>query len=400
MAAPTTDSDLPVFPSPITHGLDVEFPGRRPDQPVTPVRLATGGRAYLVTRYDDVKRVETDPVFSRAAIARPESASLYEMGRIPDLLLNMDPPEHTRIRRLVARAFTTRAVQQLRPSAQRIADELIDVMLAQGPPVDFVTAFAEPLSALVISELLGVPGEDRDELRRWVDVTMSYSRHTPEEMAQAYDWLMSYLGRLIASKRDTPGEDLVSGLVTVLDETERLTESELRYTLFILIAGGYETVASVLASSILVLHDHPDQLALLRDKPELLPGAIEEILRYIPVTLASLERVALADVELSGFTVPAGATVVPMINIANRDPALTNQPDRFDVTREPVPHLSFGHGVHHCVGAPLARMELQVAYQTLLRRLPELRPVESDPSALRWKAGVGTIGLVELPVTW
>jgi cytochrome P450 len=396
-----TEANLPVFPFPDSYRFDdvIHFPGLSPDNPVPTVRLATGGQAFLATRYDDVKRVESDPVFSRAALTRPESTVLYQTSRIPDLLLNMDPPEHTRIRRLVARAFTVRAVERLRPSIQRIIDSLVDAMLAQGPPVDFVTAFAEPLPALVVSELLGVPGEDRDKLRTWIDVTLTY-RHTPEEKAQAQGWLMGYLGQLIASKRDTPGDDLVSGLVTIHDETERLTEQELLHTVYILIAGGFETVAGLLTNSILVLHDHPDQLALLRDKPELLPGAVEELLRYVPITRAGLERVALADVDLSGVTVPAGSTVIPMMYSANRDPALTDQPDRFDITREPAPHLAFGHGVHHCVGAPLARLELQAAYQTLVRRLPKLSLAEPDPAALRWKIGMSVVGLHELPVTW
>jgi cytochrome P450 len=380
------------------YGLDV-FPGRSPDHPVPAVRLILGGQAFLATRHDDVKRVQSDPMFSRAALARPESSVLYQTSRVPDLFINMDPPEHTRIRRLLARAFTVRAVEQLRPSVQRIVDGLVDAMLAQGPPVDFVTAFAEPLPALVVSELLGVPSEDRDKIRTWIDVTLTY-RHPPEKKAQAQGWLMAYLGQLIASKRDTPGDDLVSRLVTIHDETERLTEQELLYTVYVLIAGGFETIAGLLTNSILVLHDHPDQLALLRDKPELVPGAVEEILRYVPITWAGLERVALADVDLSGVTVPAGATVIPLMYTANRDPARTDQPDRFDITREPAPHLAFGHGAHHCIGAPLARLELQIAYQTLFRRLPELRPAQPDPAALRWKTDMGVVGLLELPVTW
>jgi cytochrome P450 len=399
-----TESDLPVFPFPGSSGLDVvvDFPGRSPDNPVPAVQVALGGHgpAFLATRYDDVKRVESDPVFSRAALGRPESTVLYETSRVPYLFLNMDPPEHTRIRRLVARAFTVRAVERLRPAVQRIADALVDRMLALGPPVDFVTAFAEPLPALVISELLGVPGEDHEKLRRWIHVTLSYTRYTPEERAQAQGQLMGYLGQLIASKRGAPGDDLVSGLVTIHDETERLTEQELLYTVFILIAGGYETIAGLLTNSIVVLHDHPDQLALLRGKPELLPGAVEELLRYVPIVWATLERVALADVDLSGVTVPAGATVIPLTYSANRDQALTDHADRLDITREPVPHLAFGHGAHYCIGAPLARLELLTAYQTLFRRLPELRPAQSDPAALRWKTGMGTVGLHELPVTW
>jgi cytochrome P450 len=324
---------------------------------------------------------------------------LTQTTKIPHILLNMDPPEHTRMRKLVARAFTTPAVERLRPRVQQISDHLVDTMIALGPPVDFVAAFATPLPALVISELLGVPGEDRDRLGTWLDLTLSVSGHTPEEIRHAFEQLLAYLERLVAAKRAAPADDLVSGLIAARDRQDRLSEPELMYTVFILIAGGYQTTAGLLTNALLVLHRHPDQLALLRDRPELIPGAVDELLRHVPISWAALERVTLEDVQLSGVDVPAGSTVIPVTSAANRDPLLVDEPDRLDVTRTSVPHLAFGHGVHHCLGATLARVELRTAFTTLLCRLPQLRPALPE-SALYWKTGMLTIGPLRLPVVW
>jgi cytochrome P450 len=363
------------------------------------VRLVNGGRAYLVTRYEDVRRVLIDPVFSRAALRRPEATVLVEGARIPYILTNMDTPEHTRVRRLVARAFTTRGVEPIRPRAREITDALIDEMIATGPPVDFVTAFASPLPARIICELLGVPYEDRDRVHDWLDVTMSAGVRSAEEVAATFEQIMGYLRGLIAGKRDTPADDLISALIAAHDEGDRLSEEEMLYTVFILIAGGFETTIRLLTNSVLILNEHPDQLARLRAEPTLIIDALDELLRYIPVAVATMERVTLTDVELSGVTIPAGSTVIPSLHSANRDAALLADPDRFDVARPPAPHLTFGHGIHRCIGAPLARLELEVAYLALLRRLPGLRPA-APPESLDWKTGVTTVGPSALPVTW
>jgi cytochrome P450 len=251
----------------------------------------------------------------------------------------------------------------------------------------------------VVSELLGVPSEDREQLREWLDINVSISKHTPEELQAVRGHLMGYLQDLVAAKRVSPADDLISGLIAAREENEQLSERELLYTAFILISGGYETTAGLLTNSILTLHHHPDQLALMRDKPELLPGALEELLRYVPIAWCTVERLTLADVELGGVPVPAGSTVVPLHYSANRDEAFIDEPDRFDVSRPPSQHMSFGYGVHRCIGAPLARLELQTAYSTLFRRLPQLRPAQPE-STLEWKTGVLTVGPTALPVTW
>jgi cytochrome P450 len=342
-------------------------------------------------------------VFSRAALARPESAVLYEMARMPDLFLNMDPPEHTRIRRLVARAFTTRAVDRLRPAVQGTADALVDAMLAQGPPADFVAAFAAPLPALLASELLGVPDADRDQLRAWLDGFAPSDSVTPETLAATVEAVTAYLSRLVASRRaapaDDPADDVVSALVAAQEAGADISEPEILHTILLLVAGGYETTAALLTNSIVILQRYPDQLALLLDKPELVPDAVEELLRYVPIVWSALERVALEDVVLSGVRVPAGASVIPVTYAANRDPALAGDAERLDLTRPQLPHLAFGYGVHHCLGAPLARLELQVAFTTLLTRLPQLRPTEPE-ATLTWKTGLLVVGPSALPVVW
>ncbi|HEV2783694.1 MAG TPA: cytochrome P450 [Actinophytocola sp.] len=392
--------EFPVFPfdTPPQLDHDPKQAWLRRWDPVPRVRLAPGGEAFLVTRYEDVKRVYADPVFSRAEASKPGTPALRPQRHNPHLLISMDPPEHTRVRRLVARAFTKRGVERMRPRIRHIADELIDAMMSHGAPVDFVNAFAAPLPAIVISELVGAPSRDHARLREWMDTVLSITSHTQEQIRSAGEHMVAYLGKLIAAKRAQPADDLLTELIQTRDGGDSLSEPELLFTTYIMLIGGYETTAGLLANSILTLHRHPDQYALLRDKPELIATAVEEILRYVPIAKASMERVATADVELSGVHVPAGSVLIPLQYSGNRDEALTADPDRFDVTRTPAPHLAFGHGIHHCLGAQLARLELEVAYTTLFDRLPELRPAE--PRSIVWKRGMITRGPVALPVTW
>jgi cytochrome P450 len=404
MSQPTdVPTDLPAFPFEGMTGMDTFdlFAHLREHDPVRPVRVPEGGRVYLISRYEDARRVFTDPVFSRVALQRDDVTVLIPASRIPGTLLNVDPPDHTRLRKLVARAFTTGAVERMRPRIQQFADELIDAMEKDGPPVDFVSSFATVLPATVISDLLGVPVDDRHRVHQWLDIVLSAGSHTGEQIQAGMVELQVYLGGLIAAKRAAPADDLLSALIAARDEDDRLSEPELMSALFLLIAGGYETTAGMLANAVVVLGYHrPDQLALLRSRPELIPDAVEELLRFVPVAWCAPERVALAEVELSGVRIPAGSTVVPLTYATNRDPALVAEPERLDVTRAGyAPHLAFGHGIHRCLGAPLGRLELQVAFATLLRRLPALRPAVPE-AELTWKVGGFTIGPRVLPVTW
>lgn len=394
-------TDLPVFPFDSPPELDAEprHAQLRGSDPVPAVRLACGGQARLVTRLEDVRRVYADPVFSRAEATKPGTPTLRPAKSNPYLLLSMDPPAHTRVRKLVARAFTKRGVERMRPRVQEIADGLVDAMMTRGAPVDFVEAFAGPLPAIVISDLVGVPSDDHRTVREWLDIGLSVTANSLAEIRAAGEQMMAYLEALITAKRANPAEDLLSALIETHDEDgDRLSEPELLFTTYIMLAGGYETTAGLLTNSILTLHRHPEALTLLRDKPELIPTAVEEILRYVPIAKASMERVTTEDVTLSDVRIPAGTTVIPLQYSANRDEALTPDPDTFDITRTPVPHLAFGHGIHYCLGAQLARLELHTAYATLLRRLPDLRP--AAPEAVTWKQGMITRTPVALPVVW
>jgi cytochrome P450 len=244
-----------------------------------------------------------------------------------------------------------------------------------------------------------VPSDDHRRLRGWLDVVLAVSGVSDAEVREANERMAAYLGGLIQWKCAEPADDLLTALIDSHDQEDRLSTPELVATTYILLVGGYETTAGLLANSLLTLHRHPEQLALLRDKPELIPGAVEEILRFVPISRASMERVATEDVVLSGVRVPAGTLLIPLPYSANRDEALLNEPDAFDLTREPLPHLAFGHGIHYCLGASLARLELNVAYTTLLRRLPGLRPAVPESDVV-WKHGQLTRAPVALPVTW
>src|SRR6266508_477708 len=269
------EPDLSVFPFDTPPELDAEpeYAWLRRHDPVPKVRLAPGGEAYLITRYDDVRRVYTDPVFSRAAVSAPGVAVLRPVLRNPYLMLSLDAPEHTRVRRLVARAFTSRSVEMLRPRIEQMVDELIDRMTAQGPPADFVAAFAGPLPAMVISELMGVPHSDHERLRSWMDIVLSVTAYPAEEVRAAAEQMFGYLQRLIEAKRTARADDVLSRMIEAHEEGDRLSAPELVNNTYILLIGGYETTAALLANSILTLHRHPDQSALVRDKPELIPDA-------------------------------------------------------------------------------------------------------------------------------
>ncbi len=396
------EPELDLFPYDTPHELDAEpeYAHLRREHPVRRVKLAPGGEAYLVSRYEDVKRVFSDPVFSRAATSDPGVAVLRPAQRNPYLMLSLDGAEHLRVRRLVARAFAARSVEQMRPRIEQMVNELIDGMQAQPRPVDFVSSFAAPLPALVISELVGAPTSDVDILREWMDISLSVTAYSPDEVRAASEQMFGYLGRLIAAKRADPADDLLTRMILARDEEDRLSEPELLNNTYILLIGGYETTAGLLANGLLTLHRHPDQLAMLRADPTLIPGAVDELLRYVRIAKSALERVATEEVELGGTHIPPGATVIPLQYSANRDEALTgDDPDRFDITREPLPHMAFGGGAHYCLGAQLARLELRIALAGLLRRLPDLRPTV-EAAAVDWKQGLLTRGPASLPVTW
>jgi len=313
----------------------------------------------------------------------------------------MDPPDHSRLRRLVAKAFTARRVEQLRPVAAAIAGELVDAMVAAGPPADLVEDFSTPLPVRVICRLLGVPTDDQHLFRTWSESIVSTTSLPPERIVEYLNSLRAYMAGLIAQRRETPTDDLIGAMVRARDEdNDRLTEQEMVDLAAGLLAAGHETTVTQISNFVYVLLTHPAQVAVLRARPELVPGAVEELMRYVPLGVAAgFARYATEDLELGGVRIHAGEPVIAAMASANRDATVFDDPDRLDITRGVGPHLGFGHGVHHCIGAQLARMELQVALGTLLARLPGLA-LAVDEKELEWKPGLLVRGLRTLPVTW
>ena len=388
----------PLAPSPSIFHPSPELGRLREEQPVAPVVLPDGTRALLVTRYADVRQVLTDPRFSRTAAAGSDGPS-NELGTLEtESLIGMDPPEHTRLRRLVARAFTPRRVEELRPRVAELVDGLIDGMVRRPRPVDLVEHFATPLPVQVISELLGVPSADRDRCKEWSDTMMGDWRHDPRPMQEAFEGFAGMIDR----KRREPGDDLITALIEARDEHDRLSDRELLSVCVGVLIGGHETTTNLINLCVLTLQENPAELAALRaDLDGALPRAVEELVRFIQLgdSGVMLPRVATEDVWLGGVRIPAGTAVLPAFVTANRDPARFADPDRLDLSRADNPHLGFGGGVHHCLGAQLARMELQEALRGLLTRLPGLR-VTVPVSELRFKPGLVVRSLESLPITW
>ena len=387
------------FSEPSQLELNQIFARLRREEPLSRVQLPYGEPAWLATRYEDVKIVLGDPRFSRAAAFRPDEPRAMVLQRSGSLL-SMDPPEHSRLRRLVSKAFTVRRVELLRPQVQQIADGLADAMLAKGPPGDVAEDFGVLLPITVICELLGVPVADRASFRMWSDAFLSTTRYTPAEVAKHVDRLREYMAGMIAQRRATPQDDLLGALVTARDAEDRLSEEEMLTMAEGLLVAGHETTATQIPNFVFVLLTHPAELAMLRADLDLVPRAVEELMRFVPLGNGALfARYALEDVELGGGIVRAGEPVVVHLPSANHDESVFTSPDELDFRREEASHVGFGHGAHHCLGAPLARLELQVALRTLLTRFPGLRFAGSETDVV-WKTGVITRGPVHLPVTW
>ncbi|SCF03287.1 Cytochrome P450 [Micromonospora matsumotoense] len=381
------------------------FARLRTDAPVCPVSSPRFD-SYLLTRFDDARAALTDPRLSKDLYG-PGQHYLQLFGPNSEALnrnmLNSDPPEHTRLRRMVSQAFAPRRIEALRPRVRQIVDGLIDGFVAQGR-AELMHDFAIPLPMVVICELLGVPRADQDRVLDWTQVirTSGSSRRPPAEeraaVGEAQVRLHHYLAELVAAKRVAPADDIISALIEGCDQDGRLSEAELVTTSFLLLFAGHQTTADFLGNATVALLTHPDQLDLLRDTPDLLPSAIEELLRFDgPLPVAS-PRVATEDVEYQGVRIPAGSIVGVVLNAANHDPAHFVAPDRLDLRRVRGPHLGFGHGVHYCLGVSLARMEAQIALAALLRRLPGLRLGVPAAALRRLPAASPFRGLLELPV--
>jgi cytochrome P450 len=371
----------------------------RQQETMARVRLPFGEDAWLATRYSDVKAVLGDPRFSRAATVGRDEPRVTQQ-QLGTGILSMDPPDHTRLRRPVAKAFTARRAELLRPATVATANELIDHMVSIGPPIDLVEHFAAPLPVRVICGLLGVPADDQDLFRKWSEAFVSSTSLSPEKIREYIGNLYSYISGLIAQRRVTPSDDLITAMVQARDNREEFTEQEMVELAAGLLAAGHETTVLQISNFMYVLMRHPAEMERLKRDLSLIPSAVEELLRFVPLFATStFARYATEDVRLGGTLVSAGDPVVPSLTSANRDPSVFTDPDRLDVTRAQNPHLGFGHGSHHCIGARLARMELQVAVETLLTRLPNLRLAVSDDQQL-WKEGLILRGMETMPLTW
>jgi cytochrome P450 len=372
----------------------------RAEDPVTRVRLWDGSRPWLITGYADQRAVLADHRFS-ADVTRPGyphvTAAVQARRRQSRSFLSMDDPEHGTYRKMLTGTFMIKRVEALRPRVQEIVDDLIDTMLADAPPADLVSAFALPVPSLVICELLGVPYADHEFFQRCSRVLVS-SRSTPEEASAATGELKDYLVRLLGRKAEEPADDLLSRLV--VEQAETMTHSRLADMAMLLLVAGHETTANMIALGTLTLLQHPDQLAELRaGDPRLVASAVEELLRYLTIVHSGRRRVAVEDVEVGGRLIRAGEGVIVATDSGNRDETAFPDPDVLDIHRQARHHVAFGYGVHQCLGQPLARVELQVVYGTLYRRVPTLRtavPLEE----IRFKHDMLVYGVHELPVRW
>ncbi|KOT52486.1 cytochrome P450 [Streptomyces rimosus subsp. rimosus] len=360
------------------------------------VQMAYGEPAWLATRYADARLVLGDRRFSRAEGLERDEPRQSE-GQRDSGILSMDPPDHTRLRTLVAKAFTVHQVEKLRPWVRELTHGLIDELEAAGPPVDLVDRYALPIPVAVICRMLGVPEEDRPKFRTWSDAALSTSSLTAEEFEANREELRAYMAKLIEEHRTTPRDDLMTRLIEARDVGDRLSELELIDLCVGILVAGHETTATQIPNFVLSLLDHPGELERLRAEPALVKSAVEELLRFVPLgSGAGFPRYATEDIEVGGTLVRAGEPVLVAVGAANRDALRFDEPGTLNITRDGNQHLGFGHGVHHCLGAPLARLELQEALIALITRFPKLH-VAGD---VVWKDQMLVRGPRVMPVGW
>ncbi|MEJ2860034.1 cytochrome P450 [Actinomycetospora flava] len=374
----------------------------RDTRPVSPMVFPDGHTGWVVTGYDAARRLLADVRFSSRldldVLHMPYEtpgmpAATEPSPPVPGLFIATDPPDHTRLRRKLTGAFTVRRMKQLEEHIVDVAERALDAMARLTPPVDLVREFALPVPSLVICELLGVPYADRADFQAHA-AQFLVKDQTLEEKGAAYGALTGYLADLVTRKRAAPGDDILSDLARDGD----LTVEELTGCAFLLLLAGHETTANLLALGTFALLEHPEQMAALRAEPDLMPGAVEELLRYLSVADVFF-RYAGEDLELGGETVPRGSTVVVSLLAANRDPARFEHPDTLDVRRAARGHLSFGHGVHACLGQQLARVEMRAGLEALLRRFPTLT-LAVPAAEVPLRTDMTIYGVHRLPVSW
>ena len=362
-----------------------------------------GMTVYLVTRHEDIKAVLSD--HERFSNGRPPGFVLPGAPEIPEEevtsaragnLLSLDPPEHQRLRRMLTAEFTIRRMRLLEPRIAEIVDGQLDLMEKARPPVDLVETFALPIPSLVICELIGVPYDDRDDFQQRSARQLDLSIPIPERL-ELQRQSRAYMGSLVERSRKQPGEDILGMLVR--EHGEELTDDELVGIASLLLLAGHETTSNMLGLGTLALLRHPDQLAAVRDDPDAVGPAVEELLRWLSIVHTAIPRITTTDVDIAGVRIPAGELVFASLPSGNRDPDFIGSPEVLDITRGAPGHLAFGHGVHHCLGAPLARMEMRIAFPALLRRFPSLA-LAQDFADVGFRSFHFIYGLKSLEVTW
>jgi cytochrome P450 len=407
-------STLPTTSEPIELGEDfladphALYRVLRDERPVARAVTPLGLRVWLVTRHTDAREALNDPRLSKDGgrfmelLDRHSVAPDKRMAFADSLaghMLNSDPPDHTRLRKLVNRAFTVRAISRMRPRIEAIAHALADDVEARASAgdgtVDLLDTFAFPLPMTVICELLGVPDGERDAFRRWSNTLLSAG--DAQERGAAGVAMADFLARLVADKAANPGDDMLSAIVQASEDADRLSAREATSMAFLLLVAGHETTVNLIGNGVLALLTHPEQLAELRADPGLTPAAVEEFLRFDgPVNLATL-RYTTEPVTISGIEIPAGEVVMVALTAADRDAERYPEPDVLDLHRDTGQHVAFGYGIHHCLGAPLARLEGEIAFRTLLGRFPDLA-LAAEPETLAWRSSTLIRGLTSLPV--
>jgi cytochrome P450 len=376
----------------------------REKAPVYKVKMPNGLDGWLITRYKDALSALKDDRFikrGRTVLGEERFKKMMvteESEYLIEHMLAMDPPDHSRLRGLVSKAFTPKMINGMRGNIQKIADELLD-QVQNNRQIDLIGDYAFPLPIIVISEMLGIPAQDRLKFRDWSNAIIDANNH-PDRMREAalhIKAFVAYLKKLIEERRQNPTDDLISGLVHVEEEGENLSEKELYAMIFLLIVAGHETTVNLIGNGVLALLENPDQMAILKRKPELIQSAVEEFLRYYSPVEFATNRFAAEDVNWHGETIKKGDMVLVGLASANRDPAQFANPDQLDITRKQNPHIGFGYGIHYCLGAPLARLEAQIAIMSLLNRYPDLK-LGVSPDQMEWRPSFLMRGLKELPV--
>jgi cytochrome P450 len=376
-------------------GLDPAYAAARATAGLARVQPPFGEQAWLATRYEDVKAVLGDRRFSRAMGLLRDEPRTTQAPR-PEGLLSMDAPQHTRLRVLLAKAFTPKRIELQRPGVRAIANELVDRLLASGPPAEFVADYALPLPVRVICAMLGVPLEDRELFAVWTNAMVSTSL-SAEETGRHFMEMRDYIAGLVARRRSAPADDLISGLVAARDVDDRLSEDELVILCIQLLVAGHESTSTRMPNFVHVLLERPALMTTITADPSIIPKAVEELMRFVPLNVdAVFARYATEDIQIGNTLVRTGEPVLVELSSANRDPVRFDDPDELRFERTGNQHLGFGHGIHTCLGAQLARLELQETLRVITERLPTLRLA----GEIEWKSATLLRGPRRMPIEW